>query len=77
MASPKELEFDEHLAAGEGVTGDIGGEIFIPVDPDDTDEGTLDEPVLTTLVCPDCVRGLSLVNMHLECELLALWHWDL
>ena len=50
MAAQKEMEFSEHLAGGEGVSGDIGGEIFIPVESEDGDEGTLDEPVLTTLV---------------------------
>ena len=50
MSVPKEMEFSEHLTSGDGVTGDIGGEIFIPVDSSGEDEGTLDEPVMKTLV---------------------------
>lgn len=45
------MEFSQHLSGGEGVSGDIGGEIFIPVDSGEAEEGTLDEPVMTTLVC--------------------------
>jgi hypothetical protein len=38
-------------ASGGEVSGDIGGEIFIPLDSDGSyDHGTLDEPVFTTLV---------------------------
>ena len=52
MSEPKELEFTENLSSGGGgdVDGKIGGEIFIPVDSEQIDHGTLDEPVTTTLV---------------------------
>ena len=51
MSTPKEMEFSEHLAGGGEVDGEIGGEIFIPMETGKLeDEGTLDEPVSTTLV---------------------------
>lgn len=48
----KEMEFSEHhLGGGEEVSGEIGGEIYIPVESSGVeDSGTLDEPVTTTLV---------------------------
>lgn len=53
MSSPEEMEFSEHPMGGSvgEVSGDIGGEIFIPMDSAELDDGTLDEPVATTLVC--------------------------
>lgn len=54
MSSPEEMEFSEHpMGGGVGeMSGDIGGEIFIPMEPRElADDGTLDEPVTTTLVC--------------------------
>lgn len=49
MSDPKEVEFSEHLTGGEEVSGEIGGEIFVPVEAEE-EGGTLDEPVMTTLV---------------------------
>lgn len=49
MSTPKEMEFSENLTGDGGVSGDIGGDIFIPIEQED-DVGTLDEPVTTTLV---------------------------
>lgn len=51
MAMSEELEFNDQLTSGGDVSGDIGGEIFIPMDSGGHDEGTLDEPVSATLVC--------------------------
>lgn len=56
MSAPKEMEFSDHPIGGNAgeLSGDIGGEIFIPLDSQDEierrDDGTLDEPVTTTLV---------------------------
>ena len=51
MSTPKEMEFTEHLTGGGDVDGEIGGDIFIPMESGKLeDEGTLDEPVTTTLV---------------------------
>ncbi len=50
MTELKELEFEEQLTGGDDLSGHIGGDIYIPVEPEGLDEGTLDEPVMTTLV---------------------------
>ena len=66
MSAPmaKEMEFTEHhLGGGEEVSGEIGGEIYIPVESSGTnaeDSGTLDEPVTTTLV--SCVQWLPIAT---------------
>ena len=87
MSAPKEMEFSEHLTGGEGVTGDIGGEIFIPLDSAQEQEGTLDEPVLKTLVsssgdnliatkCGGQIGSITLVhnswNQHSLCQAVPL-----
>ena len=54
MSGSKEMEFTEQFTSGGDVSGEIGGEIegeiFIPMDSGEMDDGTLDEPVFTTIV---------------------------
>ena len=61
MTELKELEFEEQLTGGDDLSGHIGGDIYIPVEPEGLDEGTLDEPVMTTLVSL-CILNIGLLE---------------
>lgn len=59
MSSPEEMEFTEQFSGSRDVTGEIGGEISVPLGSEELEDSTLDEPVLTTLVCKVVGRGLQ------------------
>lgn len=73
LATPKEMEFSENLTGDGGVSGDIGGDIFIPIEQED-DVGTLDEPVTTTLVRR--LRHLFQADRSLYIEISTLLLFD-